>query len=292
MLIRLTLFISLMMSSWLLQAAENRDAEVEQSIEQLEKPMYKPFVEIYILNELKELRENHITLRTELLDTFNAKELSVSDRAVQYTADTTNVVFYMITAAASLLVLIGWKSLRDIRENIESVTENKISSLTHEYEIRLSELEHKLKQRSEEIIATQEKITQTNQIHSLWMRAGLEKSAQERLSIFDQILEFQPDDVEAMTYKADTLLDMGESIWAMSLATQAIEQNPDYALAYWQRACAKAEMNHPDEAIEDIKQALLLADNLREELKNEPFFKALDPFEEFTALKQYQAEKV
>jgi len=154
--------------------------------------MYWPFVEIYILNELKDLKEQQITLRTELMEKFNQKELAVSDRALQYTVDTTNILFYMITAAASLLVLIGCKSLRDIRENIESITETKISTLTHEYEVRLSELEHKLKQRSAEIIAAQEKITMTNQIHSLWMRAGLAKNLPERLALYDQILELQP----------------------------------------------------------------------------------------------------
>jgi len=51
-----------------------------------------------------------------------------------------------------------------------------------------------------------------------------------------------------MTYKADTLLDMGESTWAMSLTTQAIEHDHEYALAYWQSACAKAEMNQPEDA--------------------------------------------
>ncbi len=285
------LFLTFTLSSFAWASSEPTEKQLEQTVEQLDKPMYKPFVEIYILNELKDLKEQQITLRTELMEKFNQKELAVSDRALQYTVDTTNIVFYMITAAASLLVLIGWKSLRDIRENIESITETKISTLTHEYEVRLSELEHKLKQRSEEIIAAQEKITMTNQIHSLWMRAGLAKNLPERLALYDQILELQPEDVEAMTYKADTLLDMGESTWAMSLATQAIEHDHEYALAYWQRACAKAEMNQPEDAIEDIKHALRLADNLREELDNEPYFKPLEHFEEFGLLKQPLTEK-
>jgi len=43
--------------------------------------------------------------------------------------------------------------------------------------------------------------------------------------------------------------------------------------------------------IEDIKHALHLADNLREELDNEPYFKPLEHFEEFGLLKQPLTEK-
>jgi len=158
----------------------------------------------------------------------------------------------MITAAASVLVLLGWKSLRDIKTNVESITSEKVSNLTKKYEERLDELENKLKNRSDQIIATQEEVSNSNLVHSLWMRAGIEKSDQENINIYDNILEINPNDTEVLTYKADVLLDLGETKWALSLSNQAIEHDNSYALAYWQRACAKAMLDQESDALASI----------------------------------------
>ncbi|NIV40532.1 MAG: tetratricopeptide repeat protein, partial [Anaerolineae bacterium] len=50
-----------------------------------------------------------------------------SDRAIQYTTSTVNNIFYIIAAAASIFVLVGWTSLRDIRHRLEEMVESKVS---------------------------------------------------------------------------------------------------------------------------------------------------------------------
>jgi len=257
---------------------------IDNGEEKINKPLYKPFIERYVLDELKQLRQDQSTLRVEVTEKVANAKLDSSDRVIRYTADTTNIIFYIITAAASILVFLGWKSLRDIKDKIEFITTEKLSSLTLEYENRLDELENKLKNRSEQIIATQEEVSNSNAIHSLWMRAGLEKSDQEKLNIYDHILEINPDDTEALTYKADVLLDVGEIKWALSLSNQAIENDSNYALAYWQRACAKAMLEQESEALEDIRMALKLTDSLKDELTNEIYFEKLKSNPEFQTL--------
>nr|MDT0253098.1 tetratricopeptide repeat protein [Endozoicomonas sp.] len=168
----------------------------------IDEPLYKPFIERYILDELKMLRQDQQSMRRELTDKVAEARLDASDRAVRYTTDTINNIFFIITAAASILVLLGWRSLREVRETVKTQVETQVSQMTLKYEKRLDELEHKLVIRSEQIISTQEKISQTNQVHSLWMRAGLETNLHEQINIYDQILEINPDDVEALTYKA------------------------------------------------------------------------------------------
>ena len=257
---------------------------IDNGEEKINKPLYKPFIERYILDELKQLRQDQSTLRVDVAEKVANAKLDTSDRVIRYTADTTNIIFYIITAAASIMVLLGWKSLREIKANVESITSEKLASLTMEYENRLNELENKLKNRSEQIIATQEEVSSSNIMHSLWMRAGLEKSDQEKVNIFDQILEINPDDTEALTYKADALLDLGEIKWALSLSNQAIEHDDKYALAYWQRACAKAMLEQESEALEDIKMAISLTDSLKDEVANEIYFEKLKSNHEFLAL--------
>ncbi|OQX35838.1 MAG: hypothetical protein B0D91_10035 [Oceanospirillales bacterium LUC14_002_19_P2] len=252
--------------------------------ESIDEPLYKPFIERYILDELKLLRQQLQAMRAEMAEKVAEARLDASDRAMRYTTDTTNNIFFIITGAASILVLLGWRSLREVQENVEATVERKVSKLTGEYEQRLYDVERKLKVRSEQILAAQEKISETNQIHSLWMRAGLESSLHEQINIYDQILEINPEDVEALTYKADVLMDLGETRWALSLSNQAIEHDADYPLAYWQRACAEAELGQQEAAVRDITLAIEKSPALKDELDNENAFRNLRDFPSFLAL--------
>ena len=243
-------------------------------------------MERYIFDELKSLRTEQAALRTELVERIVQSKLENSDRAIRYTTDTTNNIFYIITAAASLLVLIGWKSVRDMKDSIQSATMNKLSKLIDSYEERLEEVEKNMKIRSNQLIATQEEISNTNKLHSLWMRAGIARNNEEKITLYDEILEMHPNDVEAMSYKADTLLDMGESKWALSLTNQAIERSKDYSFAYWQRACAHADIGNIDEALEDLTYSLELSPVASEELQKEDFFDSLKEDARFKQLVQ------
>lgn len=264
----------------------NSEKETDKAVQQIESPLYKPLVERYILDELKQLRQDQQATRAELIEKVVNAKLESSDRAIRYTADTTNTIFYIITAAASILVLLGWKSIRDIKESMEASTTRRIEKLTAKYEDRLNQLEDTIKERSNQIVEAQKVISESNMVHSLWMRAGLEKSDQEKLNIYDQILEINPHDVEALTYKADLLLDMNDDAWALSLVNQAIELDSNYALAYWQRACAKSKLAQSQEALEDIRTALTLSSTLKEELDRESYFSGLRKEPAFIALQQ------
>lgn len=272
----------LIMTSGLAQAETQSPATIED--EAITKPLYKPFIERYILDEIKHLRQNQQSLKAEVTQQIAAAKLESSDRAIRYTADTTNNIFYIITAAASLLVLLGWKSLKDIKDNVRLITEKRVEALTLEYEKRLNVIEIALKERSEQIVAAQQGISDNTLIHSLWMRAGLEKSEQDKIHIYDQILEVKPNDVEALTYKADTLLDLGEDSWALSLTNQALELDSEYAMAYWQKACAEAKLENYSAAIVNIQKAIELSAALKEELLTESYFENLKNHPDFNAL--------
>ncbi len=253
-------------------------------VDSLEEPLYRPLIERYILDEIKTLRQENQSLRAEVTKKIAEAKLESSDRAVNYTTSTINNIFYIITAAASLLVLLGWRSLNDIKKSLKIDMAKKIQTLTSDYEDRLQQVEVKMTERSKVIIETQKNITDTNSIHSLWMRAGLEKSDEDKISVYDEILSIKPDDIEAMTYKADALLEIGEIRWALDLSNNAIELDNEYALAYWQRACAYSKMDKQAEALKDIKKAIDLSDTLDEELLNEKHFENLHDNKLFKSL--------
>ena len=272
---------SILFSGYVYSAEPQGSEQVTVEDGQIKKPLYKPFIERYILDELKLLRQNQQQLKAEVVEMITAAKLDTADRSVRYVADTTNNIFYIITAAVSILVLLGWRSISDIKGSVESVTSEKVAALTLEYENRLNSLENRLKERSDQIVAAQQEISDSNLIHSLWMRAGLEKSLQEKIKVYDQILEINSEDVEALTYKADVLLDLDEDSWALSLVNQALDKDSDYALAYWQRACAEAKLDQPQDAIADIRKAIDLSASLRNELVNESYFESLNNNSEF-----------
>lgn len=241
----------------------------------LEKPLYKPFIERYILDEIKSLRKENLIIRAEVTEKISEAKLASVDRAVNYTTSTINNIFYIITAAASLLVILGWRSMSDIKKSLKRDMAKKVHTLTTDYESRLAQIEVKMKERSKVIIETQQDITNTNSIHSLWMRAGLEKSEEDKIIIYDEILSLKEDDIEAMTYKADALLEIGEVRWALNLSSIAIEYDDSYSLAYWQRACAYAKLDKQAEALKDIEKALKLSETLQDELLKEKHFENL-----------------
>lgn len=250
----------------------------------IEKPLFKPFIERYILDEIKSLRQENQSLKAQVTKQIAEAQLESADRAIEYTTSTINNIFYIITAAASLLVLLGWRSLADIKNSLKSDMAKKIHTLTTDYEVRLQQIETKMTERSKVIIETQQDITNTNSIHSLWMRAGLEKSEEDKILIYDEILILKEDDIEAMTYKADALLEIGEVRWALNLSNTAIEYDDEYSLAYWQRACAYAKLDKQTEALKDIEKALDLSDTLQDELLNEKHFENLHDNKSFMRL--------
>ncbi|MDH3342423.1 MAG: tetratricopeptide repeat protein [Gammaproteobacteria bacterium] len=281
------LFYLLLLTPVLAIAAPVNDKQSDQQqkvIEALEKPLYNPFVERYVLDELKTLRTDLQGQRAEFIERFTATELGASDRAINYATSTVNNIFYIIAAAASILALVGWSSMREIRHKLSDVIEQKVSSISEDYEERLLALEAKLKDRTDRIISAQEDITRTNTMHSLWLRAGLEATHQAKIDVYDQILSINPNDIEALTYKADEVLEMGEPQWALNLCNKALLIDEAYPYAFYQRACANSTLNHIDAAFDDLKSAIELSNTYIDEARNDKSLEVLRNTERFEEL--------
>ncbi|MGO2275910.1 tetratricopeptide repeat protein [Pseudoalteromonas sp. JB197] len=286
----LLLFICVTFNSTAIIAAEDdpfsapTEQQQNQAVDGLAAPMYKPLMERYILDELRAVRQDQQKLREDVTKQVTHAQLDTADRAITYTTDTINNVFFIITATASILVLVGWNSLRDVKNKVEDIVNTRVSVITDEYEDRLKILEEKLRVRSEEILSNQERISVTNEVHSLWMRANLESDFANKIEIFDEILKRKPEDVEAIAYKADALLEINDTTQAIELCNQAIEIDSDYGYAYWQRACAYALIHEHADALADIKMALDYSPNLRNELLHESAFASLHNNESFNEI--------
>ncbi len=255
--------------------------QAEDTVEQLEEPLYTPFVERYVLDELKQLRTDMAAQKHELMQQILDREHNSIDRGVAYATDTVTYFFYLIAGATSILVLVGWTSIREIRERVHSLADEEISRLVNEYEQRLVTIEQQLNRKSQHIRKNREEIELTQEIQSLWLRAAQESAASNKIAIYDQILKLRPEDVEALTYKADAVLEIGEPQWAASLANQALEVDEENSHAFYQLACACAEMEKYDEAMTYLKEAVDRRDSFKEAIVNDPALAALKDRQQF-----------
>lgn len=255
--------------------------KAENSTTQEKNMLERPLMERYILDELKAIRMDNQQTRVDVEQRIAASKIEQTDRAARYITDTIGNIFYIIAGATSILFFAGWNSLRDIQRKTKSMIEERVESITQKYNQDLEELQARLSEQSQKIITNQKMIYSTHLTHSLWMRANLETNPQSKIDIYDEILKVHDEDAEVYAYKADAVLDLDEYEWAMNLSNKAIEIDPEYGYAYWQRSCANAKLGHETDAIDDLRLALVKAPNLKEEVQREPSFSKIRNLQAF-----------
>lgn len=261
-----------------------RAEQAEQAIESLDEALYSPFIERYVLDELKQLRVEMAAQKNELLQQIVDRELTSVDRGVTYATNTITYFFYLIAAASSVLVLVGWTSIRDIKERVHSFANDEISKLINEYEARLERIENQLMQKTQHIEENREALEQSQEVQSLWLRAQQDHSPGHQVPIYDQILKVRPDDCEALTYKADAVLELGEPLWAINLCHQALAIDPQNSHAFYQLACAHTALHQFDEAVRFLSKALDLTETYSEHLDTDPALQPIQDYEPFRTL--------
>lgn len=267
-------------------AAQVHDKET-QDVEKLTEPMYNPFVERYVMDELRQLRVDMNTMHVDMTKEVVNRELTATTRAVGYATDTVTYFFYLIAGISSVLLLVGWNSIREIRDKVLNLADNKVNKVISEYEARLEKFEQELHSKSIGINRAQKLLSRHQDIHSLWLKAGQEQILSNRLNIYDQILEIDSENTEAMTYKADLALEMNEPQWAVNLCHQALAIDPENKHAFYQLAGAYALLNQPNEALFNLEKVISDAEGIAaEEVINDPVFKSLLDNPQFQQLLQ------
>lgn len=269
----------------LLMAADaNQQEQAKQVVDALDKPLYNPFVERYVLDDLKQLRTELAAQKAEIIQQIVDREHNSVDRAVTYATNTVTYFFYLIAAATSILVIVGWTSIRDIKERVHSQADEEISRLVGEYERRLHVIESQLNQKTQDIEDNREEIELTQERQSLWLRAARENNFHNKIAVYDQILKLRSDDTEALTYKADAVLELDEPQWAINLCNQALAIDPENSHAFYQLACAYTVLGMQEEAVGCIEKVLERTDTYKEDIMSDPVLQPLHENEHFKML--------
>lgn len=261
-----------------------QEVGVDAPIADLNEPLYSPFTARFLLDEQLKLRTEMERLRAELIERQTQREYQVAENATAYAQRAVEYFFYIIIAVTTLLVFLGWSSLRDVKSRINEIAEARVGELVQGYSERLDQIEGELKKKSAKLKEAQKEIDLTNEVHSLWLRASQEATPAAKIAVYDEIMRLRPDDVEAMTYKADAALALNEPQWALSLCNRALEKEPDNAHAFYQRACSFAASGFTEEAMEDLRSAIARSESLRIEARNDEALLALKDDAEFLEL--------
>lgn len=265
-------------------ASDETTNQLENEVENLQEPLYSPFIERYVLDELKQLRTDMAAQRVDLLQQIVDRQMASADRGVSYATNAVTYFFYLIAGVSSILVLVGWTSIREMKERVHSLADEQISKLVTEYEQRLRTIEKQLNQKTQHIEENREEIELTREAQALWLRAAQENNPANKIVVYDQILKSRRNDGEALTYKADAVLELGEPQWAANLCLQALEVDSENSHAYYQLACAYTAMDQYDEAVRYLGEVLSRTDTYREDIVNDPALEPLHSFDKFKEL--------
>lgn len=244
----------------------------------------RPLMERYIMDELKSLRQEQQDLERRLTIQITDRELEVADKSLNYANVTVTYFFYIIAGVASLVALIGWQSLKDIKQNTKEMADARLDKITKEYEKKFLALERDLKRKTRIISENNREIEIINEVHNLWLRAQNAQTAEQKIEVYDEILKIRPGDLEALTYKADAAMEIREYHWAMSLCNRVLEVDDSNAHALYQRACAYSRLGAEEQAIYDLQRSIEASASIRELAAEEPDFELLRGNEKFEAM--------
>ncbi len=264
------------------------EQDVRDRIETLKEPLYNPFIERYLVDEVKSLRMDMERQRVEMIQQITDRELKVANTSISYATDTVTYFFYLIAAASSILLIVGWSSIREIRDRVQTIADEKVGRLVEEYEERLERVEKELLRKSRIIQENQHELEVTNAVQSLWVKATQETSWDQKIRLYDRILDLRPDNAEALTYKADAALELNQHQWAISLCNQALTLDPDSGHAYFQLACAYADLGASRIALDYLKKAVTISDDYREQARQEQRLLSLSQESDFMSVLMQQ----
>ena len=267
--------------------------ELKERVERLEEPMFRPLIERYILDEILNMRKEIAKFKQDIHAEMVDRQLQTTDRAVRYSTDTVTYFFYLIVGVSTALLIMGWNSVRDIKEKVHSLAMEQVGEIVEEYETRLRAIEQQLKVKAQQIQSNEKEIEITNEVHALWLRAAQEDLPVNKIPIYDAILALRPDDIEALTYKADAALEIGEPQWAVNLCRLALKLDENNSHAFYQLACAYTAFEMFEEATDYFRMAVAQMDSYMNEIDRDPALAPLlnyPPFYEEFCTNEFPAE--
>ncbi len=232
----------------------------------------------FILNELKELRIQLESTRRELNEELNQRELATVDRALSYSGNTVNFLWLIITMAVTGFWLVGWRTMKDVRENLTTNFEKEVQKRVKAEQRKLEEFMKKFEQdqlqQSQDILKNQEFIQQKQEAWYLWSQYNREENPSSKLDLLEKIafIGLEEDEILIHTEKSGIYLEL--ALWdkVIESADKWLEISGDNTTLLYNKASALVMLEQKDEAVKVLSNVIWVNPSMKDEILEDVMF--------------------
>lgn len=242
------------------------------------------FTELYMLNEIKDLRIKAETLEKNVTQTLTDQELRVSDRALSYTSNAVTFFSFFLTLTLGLFALFGWRTIKDIKQSARGIVEESAEKLLSEFRTRLENLESDLKEKGATILKNQEELERVQRINTLWTQVNRTKDDRKKLEILEALRALDEENPELWVSKSSSYLRLDLPEKALEACSKALEIQSENPTAVYNSACAHAQLGEEKEALSQLHYAIKLSEHFRDMAQDDRDFAVLKKKKAFKEL--------
>lgn len=232
----------------------------------------------FILTELKELRTQLESTRRELNQELNARELASVDRALSYNANTVNFFWIIITIAVTGFGLVGWRTMKDVKENFSEKFEKQVQKRVKEEQKKLEqfmiEFKHEQMKQSEDILKNQEFIQQKQEAGYFWSQFNREENPSASLELLEKISNIWLEEDELFVNIERSWIYLELALWDKVLESveKWLEISPDNSSLLYNKASALVMLEESEEAVKVLSNIIWVNPAMKEEILEDPMF--------------------
>lgn len=232
----------------------------------------------FILTELKELRIQLESTKRELNEELNTRELASVDRALSYNANTVNFLWIIITIAVTGFWLVGWRTMKDVRENLTNNFEKEVQKRVKEEHKKLETFMKKFEQeqlkQSSDILRNQEFIQKKQETWYFWSRYNREENLTSKLDLLEKIwnLWLEEDVILILIERSGIYLEL--ALWdkVIESSEKWLEISADNTTLLYNKASALVMLEKIESAVKVLSNVIAVNPSMKEEILEDPMF--------------------
>lgn len=273
------LFLSIFLLSFssLFAAVENPDYSLASEVKtqtwtQIIIPEEIDWTQRFILTELKDLRIDFERHQRDIMQIVNNKELTTVDRALSYSWNTVNFLWLLMTMAVTGFGLVGWKTMKDVRENLTANFEKKMQLEVWAQQKQLEEFmqnfQNEQLSQSREILKNQEQIQHKQEAAFYWSQFNREEDPVVKLELLDKIsiLAIEEDSLLIFVEKSSIYIILWLWDKALESAEKGLEISSENTGLLYTKAEALVMLDNTEDALKVVNNILVIKPGMKEEI--------------------------
>jgi len=232
----------------------------------------------FILTELKDLRIQLESTRRELNEELNSRELATVDRALSYSGNTVNFLWLIITMAVTWFGLVGWRTMKDVRENLTTNFEREVQKRVKAEQKKLEEFMRKFEkdqlEQSQDILKNQEFIQKKQEAWYIWSQYNREENATSKLELLEKISFIWLEEDEILIHTEKSWIYAELALWdkVLESADKWLEISSDNTTLLYNKASALVMLEQAEEAVKVLTNIIWVNPSMKEEILDDPMF--------------------